>query len=86
MLKVFFAVTGLIVLAVLVSACAGYIALNVMPCSWFGSGSEGACGYGALFFVLAATPVLALALSVTFIVLYFRARNKAAASRNPGLT
>jgi hypothetical protein len=32
------------------SALLGYWALEVMPCRWFGSPLEGACGYSAVFF------------------------------------
>lgn len=32
------------------SALLGYGALEVMPCHWFGTPFEGACGYGAVFF------------------------------------
>jgi hypothetical protein len=49
-------------LSVLFGFAAGYIAVTVLPCEWFGSRFEGACGYGALWVaVLIGTLVAALA-------------------------
>lgn len=63
-------VFGLLALAVVITLLAGYVALVTMPCSWFGTSNEGACGYGALFFVLKAGVVLFVVLSAAFIGAY----------------
>lgn len=46
------------------SALLGYGALEVMPCHWFGSPFEGACGYRAIFFTVAGGLVLTLILTI----------------------
>lgn len=67
---------GLILLAAILAAAVGGIAINLLPCSWFGSGFEGACGFGALLFVFAAGVVLAVVLAISFNVMYFRKRTR----------
>jgi|EndMetStandDraft_4_1072995.scaffolds.fasta_scaffold09636_8 membrane protein implicated in regulation of membrane protease activity len=78
------AVLCLLALAVAITFVAGYVALATMPCSWFGTSNEGACGYGALFFVLKAGFVLVIALSAMLIGAYVwfqdRRAQRAAAS------
>lgn len=81
-----------LLLAFVISAGLGFFALSVMPCSWFGSPFEGACGYGAGLFVLAAGTVLTLVLTSLFVFLYFRRANsihdrneQVAISRSPRL-
>lgn len=61
-----------LLLAFIISAGLGFAALNVMPCSWFGSTFEGACGYGSGYFVLALVILLTLVLASLFVFLYFR--------------
>jgi len=75
MIKSIAVALGLTLLAAFAASIAGGIAINVLPCSWFGSGSEGACGVGAVLFVSAASVVLAGVLAVAFNVMYFRKRN-----------
>ena len=61
-----------ICLAILISALTGFVALEVLPCSWFGSSFEGACGYGALYFVFIGSILLTIFLSIVFVVFSFR--------------
>ncbi|MGK5024121.1 hypothetical protein [Janthinobacterium sp. RB2R34] len=63
--------------AALATAVLGFLALNVLPCSWFGSAAEGACGYGATFAVLGASPFVFLVLLVAFCIVYARRQAKA---------
>jgi len=35
-------------IAILAGASAAYISVSIIPCSWYGSGFEGACGYGVM--------------------------------------
>lgn len=45
---VVFAITAMVMAAI------GYLFLMVVPCDWFGSGPEGACGYKAVFWTVLA--------------------------------
>jgi hypothetical protein len=47
----------------------GYIAVLVMPCSWFGSSFEGACGYGGL---LASVAIGILVAAAVFTAILFK--------------
>lgn len=69
---------GLAVLAALATAALGFVALEVLPCSWFGSAAEGACGYGATFAVLGASPFVFLVLMVLLCIWYARRQAKPA--------
>lgn len=60
----------LLVLSAAVGVAAGYLAMTVLPCQWFGSNFEGACSYGVLW---AAIAVGLLVASVTFGVLTYQA-------------
>ncbi len=71
---------ALALLALSISAALGYAALHVMPCSWFGSSFEGACGYGALYATVAGALLLSLILFVTFTVVYLRRERAGSAS------
>lgn len=46
-------VTGVLLAALLLGAGAAWLAITLLPCAWFGSGFEGACGYGAMWTALA---------------------------------
>jgi hypothetical protein len=81
MLKTIAIATGLSLLAVVAASIVGVVALEVLPCSWFGSTFEGSCAYGAFYIVSAASLVLAVGLAVAFNVLYFRKRARAAERR-----
>ena len=70
-------IAGLAVLAALATAALGFVALQVLPCSWFGSASEGACGYGATFVVMGASPFVFLVLMVLLCIWYARRRARA---------
>ena len=72
MLKSIAVAIGLTIAAVIAASVLGAIAVNILPCSWFGSGFEGGCGIGAVLFVSAASVLLAIVLAITFNVLYFR--------------
>jgi ABC-type phosphate/phosphonate transport system permease subunit len=72
MLKSIAVAIALSLLAAIGAAILGAIAVNTLPCSWFGSGFEGGCGLGAVLFVSAASVLLAVVLAITFNVLYFR--------------
>ncbi len=63
-------VVGLLTLAIAITIFIGYVALDVMPCAWFGSPNEGGCGYAALIFVLKVGVVMAIVLAGFFIVGY----------------
>lgn len=69
-------IAGLAVLAALATALLAFVALQVLPCSWFGGASEGACGYGATFAVLGASPFVFLVLMVLLCIGYARRQAK----------
>ncbi|OBV36680.1 hypothetical protein [Janthinobacterium psychrotolerans] len=71
-------IAGLAVLAALATAVLGFVALEVLPCSWFGGASEGACGYGVTFAVMGASPFVFLVLMVLLCIGYARRQGKAA--------
>lgn len=73
-------IAGLALLAALLTAILGYLALELMPCSWFGSHAEGACGYGAVFAVMGAAPIVFLALTAVLCIGYARRRARQAQS------
>jgi hypothetical protein len=54
------------------STVLGYIALATMPCSWFGSPFEGACGLGAMIVVVAAGALLTVLLTFTGTLLHIK--------------
>ena len=56
-------------LSVLLGFGAGYFATAVLPCQWFGSNFEGACGYGALWAAIGIGVVVA---AVSFSYFSFR--------------
>ena len=71
-------IAGLALLSALATALLAFMALELMPCSWFGSHSEGACGYGAVFAVMGAAPIVFLVLLVALYMGYARRRGKQA--------
>ena len=71
---------GLALLSALATALLAFMALELMPCSWFGSASEGACGYGAVFAVMGAAPIVFLLLLVLLCIGYARRQAKPAKS------
>lgn len=46
----------------------GYFVMDAMPCHWFGSSTEGACGYNAFYYYLITATGLTVLLSVATIV------------------
>jgi len=38
-----------LLVSLLFGAVAAYLAVETLPCRWFGTGFEGACAYGALW-------------------------------------
>lgn len=46
-------IAGVLLAALLLGAGAAWLAITLLPCAWFGSGFEGACGYGAMWTALA---------------------------------
>lgn len=80
MLKSFAVAVGLCVLAAVIAAALGLVALHVVPCSWFGSAFEGGCAYGAIAVIFIATVVLAVLLAIVFNVRYFSRKNASARS------
>lgn len=73
-------IAGLALLSALATALLAFMALELMPCSWFGSASEGACGYGAVFAVMGAAPIVFLLLLVLLCIGYARRQVKPAKS------
>ena len=71
-------IAGLALLSALATTFLAFMALELMPCSWFGGGSEGACGYGAVFAVMGAAPIVFLVLMVALCIGYARRRGKQA--------
>lgn len=71
-------IAGLALLSALATALIAFLALELMPCSWFGSHSEGACGYGAVFAVMGAAPFVFLVLTAVLCIGYARRRARAA--------
>ena len=65
-------IAGLALLSALATALLAFMALELMPCSWFGSASEGACGYGAVFAVMGAAPIVFLLLLMVLCIGYAR--------------
>ncbi|GJJ02848.1 hypothetical protein RugamoR64_33860 [Duganella rhizosphaerae] len=67
-----------LLLALVASVCIAcaivYVALDAIPCSWFGSTFEGACGFRAMMMGVAASVALSALLFLVFVVLYFRWR------------
>jgi hypothetical protein len=77
-LKFFF----LFLLCILLGLGAGYVAMETLPCHWFGSNFEGACGYGVLF---AAIGVGFVVLVLSFGILsYLTVRTSSLPSRDAG--
>lgn len=79
-MRVIASVFALVGLAVLNSAVIGFMALEIMPCSWFGSSFEGACGYGAIFFVISVGAPLTAVFSAMFALLFFKQQTRKSAS------
>ena len=73
-------IAGLALLSALATALLAFVALQVLPCSWFGGASEGACGYGAMFAVMGAAPIVFLLLLVLLCIGYARRQVKPAKS------
>ncbi|GJI97801.1 hypothetical protein RugamoR57_45190 [Duganella caerulea] len=63
-----------------IAAAVAYFALSVMPCEWFGSSFEGACGYGAMFASIAGGLLLSVVLFLGFVLVYFRRRQRSASA------
>lgn len=76
-------VAGLALSALLISGALGYLAVSVMPCSWFGSSFEGACGYRAVYTTMAASLLLSLVMFVAFTVIYLRRERVVNAGLSP---
>jgi hypothetical protein len=68
---------AMLLISALVTAIAAYLALEWMPCSWFGSGFEGACGYGAVWSVAAGAFLLWPVLFLAAAAVYFRRGQRA---------
>lgn len=73
-------IASLALLSAVATALLGFVALQVLPCSWFGSAAEGACGYGATFAVMGASPFVFLVLMVLLCIWYARRQAKPAKS------
>lgn len=71
-------IAGLALLAALATAAIGYLALELMPCSWFGGRAEGACGYEAVFAVMGAAPIVFLGLLAALCIWHARRRARQA--------
>lgn len=56
----------------LVTVIAAYLALEWMPCKWFGSNFEGGCGYGAVWTAAGVALLLWPLLFLGAAALYFR--------------
>lgn len=67
---------GLLAVAAALTGALGYVALNVLPCSLFGSAHEGACGYGATSFMWIVGPFVSIAVYVGLLVLTFNRATK----------
>lgn len=52
------------------AACfvSGYFLMNALPCDWFGSTTEGACGYTIFYLYILAASGLTIALSVACVL------------------
>jgi|GEM_PF-5097285 len=64
--------------AVCVAGAVAVVALDKMPCEWFGSSFEGGCGYGAMFASVAGGLLLCVLLFLGFVVVYFKWRQRSA--------
>jgi hypothetical protein len=70
--KTLLALLCMLIASVLVTGAAAYAALEWMPCRWFGSSFEGACGYGAVMATAMVALVLCPVLFVSLSLYYFR--------------
>jgi hypothetical protein len=69
---------AMLLLSGLVTVIVAYLALEWMPCQWFGSSFEGACGYGALWTAAGVAVLLWPLLFLGAAALYFRRGRDAA--------
>lgn len=74
------ALAGSLGLSATIATALGDVLLNVLPCRWFGTSSEGACGYGALWFTLITMGALAMGLTFGTMLLYVQWRRRARVS------
>jgi hypothetical protein len=63
---------GLLLLGQAIAGCLADLALKVMPCEWFGSAQEGACGIAATNFMWTTAPLTGAALGASLVALGFR--------------
>ncbi|RFP11352.1 MULTISPECIES: hypothetical protein [unclassified Duganella] len=63
-----------LVASVCIAGAIAYAALDAMPCSWFGSTFEGACGYRAMMVSVVGGLALSAVLFLGFVVVYFKRR------------
>lgn len=71
-LRQFSVVAALGLSALVISGVLGTVALNIMPCSWFGSSFEGTCAFRAFYSTMGASLLLSLILFVAFTAIYRR--------------
>ena len=74
--------TFLLLLATLIASLAlgvlaTYIAIETLPCEWFGTSFEGACAYGALYASFAIGLLVAITLFAWLVYRIMRGRKKA---------
>ncbi|MYM71004.1 hypothetical protein GTP56_02170 [Duganella sp. FT134W] len=74
---------AMLLLSGLVTVIAAYLALEWMPCRWFGASFEGGCGYGAMWTAAGMAVLLWPLLFLGAAALYFRRGRDATPSPVP---
>ena len=48
-IRTFFLLLASLVVSLVLGSVVAYVAIDTLPCHWFGTGFEGACAYGVLW-------------------------------------
>lgn len=78
-MRTFFYLLASLLASIALGSLATYVAVETLPCHWFGTGFEGACAYGALF---ASACIGLTVLVLTFSYLCYRMIKKNRATQN----
>lgn len=63
-MRKFLLIVSSLVVSLIIALVVGYMAMETLPCRWFGSGFEGSCAYGVLWVSIGIAFVLASSLFV----------------------
>jgi hypothetical protein len=70
-------ILGSVALGASVGVIVGYVMMLTMPCRWFGSSFEGACGYGAMYASIGVGALITIVLAALLIMRYLPTRHVA---------